>query len=69
VRQVLLSEQAKARKVFSPAHVERVIEEYESGKRSRAYTIFMMLCVELWFKTFIDQRRQETIQPALTKLA
>jgi asparagine synthase (glutamine-hydrolysing) len=69
VRRILLSEQAKARKVFDPAHVEMVIEEYESGKRSRAYTIFMMLCVELWFKAFIDQRRQERVQPALTKLA
>jgi asparagine synthase (glutamine-hydrolysing) len=59
VRSILLSKEAEARRVFNREYVEKVIKEYESGNNSRLWTIFPMLCVELWFRNFIDKKGQE----------
>jgi asparagine synthase (glutamine-hydrolysing) len=59
VRSILLSKEAESRRVFDRAYVEKTIKEYESGNKSRLWTIFPMLCVELWFRNFIDKKGQE----------
>jgi asparagine synthase (glutamine-hydrolysing) len=65
VKNILLSERAKSRGIFDPAVVDRIIMEFEDRKRSRAFTIFMMLCVEFWFRQFID--KQERLSVVLTQ--
>lgn len=59
IREILLSAEAKARGVFKPEYVEKVIREEETGARSRGFTIFMMLCVEFWFRNFVDKARRQ----------
>jgi len=68
VRNILLSEAATRRSVFDHAFVEEAVRDFEAGRGSRAYTIYMMLCVELWFRIFIDERRQEALQTPLASL-
>ena len=65
VRSILLSKEAKARGVFDSGYVEKLIKEHESSALKRtshraSSTIFSMLCVELWFRNFIDKKGQET---------
>jgi asparagine synthase (glutamine-hydrolysing) len=59
VRSILLSKEAEARRVFNRQYVERVLKEYESGNNRRFWAIFPMLCVELWFRNFIDKKGQQ----------
>ncbi len=59
VRETLLSERAKNRGVFDQESVAEIIEKFEGGSRRQAYTILMMLCVEYWFRQFIDRENVE----------
>ena len=68
VRNILLSESAIKRNVFNQSYVEKVIKDFEERTGSRAYTVFMMLCVELWFRMFVDGQKQEAFQTPLTNL-
>ncbi|MBI3560676.1 MAG: asparagine synthase (glutamine-hydrolyzing) [Gammaproteobacteria bacterium] len=44
------------RGIFNAAAVRRLIEENANGKIDAAYSIFAMLCIELWCRRFIDAR-------------
>jgi asparagine synthase (glutamine-hydrolysing) len=49
----LLSENSvKARGIFNPREVMRVIRENQSGKRDHSQLIFRMIVTELWFRGF-----------------
>lgn len=55
----LLSEQSVRRRgLFEPAAVQQVISDNDSGRRDAAYTLFSMLCIEIWCRRFIDQAPQ-----------
>jgi asparagine synthase (glutamine-hydrolysing) len=49
----LLSENSvKARGIFNPGEVTRIIRENQSGKRDHSQLIFRMIVTELWFRGF-----------------
>jgi asparagine synthase (glutamine-hydrolysing) len=51
----VLSPQAiGSRGLFDPANVRALIEANRAGRVDAAYTIFAMLSIELWCRTFID---------------
>jgi len=52
----LLSESSlRNRGLFNPVAVHRLIAANDSGKLDASYTLFSLLCVELWCRRFIDQ--------------
>ena len=58
VRQILLSDRSLSHGVFNPEYVERILNEFETVSK-KWFTLFMMLCVEFWFRRFIDVNKQE----------
>ena len=51
----LLSEKAlKRRGLFDPKAVHRMISDNLSGRIDASYTLFSLLCIELWCRRFID---------------
>lgn len=52
----LLSEPSlRARGIFDPAATHRLFRELDTGTRDAAYTLFSMLCIELWCRRFVDR--------------
>ena len=52
----VLSESAlQARGVFAPGAVRRLIEDDRSGQEDAAYTVYAILCFELWARIFLDR--------------
>jgi asparagine synthase (glutamine-hydrolysing) len=52
-----LSESAlKARGMFSPEKVRKLIDDDRSGRVDASYTIFSLICVEMWSRLFIDRK-------------
>jgi len=43
------------RGIFNPAFVQQLIRENNSGGRDAAFTLFSLLCVEIWCQKFLDQ--------------
>jgi len=50
----LLSAQARARGLFRPDAVERLLDEHVSGRRLHHDRIWALLMLELWFDMWID---------------
>lgn len=51
----ILSESAiKKRNIFDPKAVSRLIKLDKEGRIDGAYTIFSVLCIELWSRAFVD---------------
>jgi asparagine synthase (glutamine-hydrolysing) len=51
----LLSQQELSRRgVFHAANARRLIEWDRAGRVDASYTVYAMLCMELWFRTFLD---------------
>jgi asparagine synthase (glutamine-hydrolysing) len=55
VEELLSNASVSARGLFRPAAVRGLIEADRHGKIDAAYTIFAILCIELWCRTFIDR--------------
>lgn len=52
----LLSEESLQRRgLFSPLAVQRLIADNDSGRRDAAYTLFSLLCMEIWCRRFLDR--------------
>ncbi len=56
-REVLLDETAVARGIFRPDGVRELIDDHVAGRADNANRIWALLQLELWFRTFIDNRR------------
>ncbi|MBW7676617.1 asparagine synthase (glutamine-hydrolyzing) [Chryseobacterium chendengshani] len=54
LKSILLSEKSKARNIFNSTELEYFINN-RMDKNSGERVIFRAVCVELWFKTFIDK--------------
>jgi len=53
----LLSENnIKKRGIFEPSAVSKLIEANDSGKLDASYTLFSILCIEIWCSTFLDKQ-------------
>lgn len=55
VEEVLSDRSLKSRGLFSALEVRRLVAEDRRGRVDAAYTIFAVLCIELWCRMFIDR--------------
>ena len=53
-REVLLDRRTRERGILLPAGVERLLTEHRSGRRQAGDTLWALLNLELWHRTFID---------------
>ena len=62
----LLSEEAvKARGLYNPAAVRRLIELDRTGREDNAHVIWTLLTNEVWFRAFFgSEAREEILRPA-----
>jgi asparagine synthase (glutamine-hydrolysing) len=51
---VLTESALQRRGMFSPASVRQLIEDDRSGRVDAAYTVYAILCLELWARVFLD---------------
>lgn len=56
VGDILSASSLRARGLFDPAAVAQLIEDDAAGRRDAAYTIFSLLCIEIWCRQFVDTR-------------
>jgi asparagine synthase (glutamine-hydrolysing) len=54
VENVLLSETAVKRNLFSAVHIKNLIEEHKADKQDNSWKLWALLMLELWFQRFID---------------
>ncbi|CAN5859905.1 asparagine synthase (glutamine-hydrolyzing) [soil metagenome] len=54
LREILLSEKAFNRGLFSPSEVRRLVERHTRSERDYAHQLWTLLMLELWFQRFID---------------
>ena len=46
-------ESLKNRGLFNPVAVRKLIEDNDKGKIDASYTLFSLLCIEIWCKNYI----------------
>ena len=63
VRELLLSDTARARGIFNEAYVNRLIARQEQGRPLDLH-IWTLLSLELWCRTFLDQRSSPPVRQA-----
>jgi asparagine synthase (glutamine-hydrolysing) len=61
VREVLAPSNVRARGLFEPASVERILQENRADKADHAYLIYSLLVLELWLRTFLDRPGEEIV--------
>jgi len=54
-REVLLDAKAAERGLFRPDRINTLIDEHVEGRRDHADTLWALLQLELWFRTFVDR--------------
>jgi asparagine synthase (glutamine-hydrolysing) len=54
VRDALLGPRARARGLFAPPEVERLVGEHEAGAANHADRLWLLLNLELWQRIFLD---------------
>jgi len=55
-RDILLSEKAQGRDYLNMKYVEKILKDHQQGRQNHHHRIWTLLCLELWFMTFIDRR-------------
>jgi len=55
VDDTLSQESLRARGLFDPAAVQRLVSLDRAGRVDGGYTIFALMCVELWCRQFVDR--------------
>jgi len=55
VRDILSESSINKRKWFDAKAVTRLLNEDETGKIDASYSIFALLCIELWARIFLDE--------------
>ena len=55
VEDALSERSVRERGLFDPAAVRRLINLDRSGRVDGSYTIFSLMCIELWCRIFVDQ--------------
>lgn len=56
LKDALSKDSIRRRGLFDAAGTERLVEANLRGRLDAAYTIFAMACVEIWIRTFVDQK-------------
>lgn len=55
---LLSSDSLKRRGLFDVSAVQRLISKNDTGQVDASYTLFSLLCIELWCRHFLDRVRQ-----------
>ena len=55
LRSMLSTENLQRRGLFDPQATQSLIDRNEKGQVDASYTLFSMMCIELWCRHFIDQ--------------
>jgi asparagine synthase (glutamine-hydrolysing) len=55
IETLLSTRSLEERGLFQPAAVRKLIADDRRGRIDGAYTIFALICIELWCRLFIDQ--------------
>lgn len=55
VREILLSQKAKARPYFKPEITQKILEDQFSGRKENWGLITRLITIELWHRTFLDE--------------
>ena len=53
----VLSDRFTARGLFRPAEVRRLFDDHQRGAHDYAHHLWVLLMLELWFRSFIDRER------------
>ena len=56
ISDVLSVKSIQNRGIFDALSVHKLISDNDSGRRDASYTIFSLLCIEIWCRKFIDSR-------------
>ncbi|MBN2562301.1 MAG: asparagine synthase (glutamine-hydrolyzing) [Phycisphaerae bacterium] len=59
IRELLSPEHTKARGLFKPEAIQRILRENHENKADHAYLIYALLVLELWLQTFVDRAGEE----------
>ena len=54
VGRTLSIQSLKRRGLFEPAAVQKLIAANDAGKVDAAYTLFSLMCIEIWCVRFVD---------------
>jgi len=54
-RDILLSEKAAKRDIFDMKYIGKILEDHKQGRQNHHHRLWALLCLELWFMTFIDR--------------
>jgi asparagine synthase (glutamine-hydrolysing) len=55
-RQILLDPATVNRKLFRREGLERLLNDHQSGRMNHGIRIWALITLEMWFRTFVDQR-------------
>lgn len=58
---VLSEKSLTQRGIFDPVAVRRLIEANDAGRADASFTLFSLMCMELWFRRFIDLGEQRSL--------
>ena len=58
ISDILSPQSIQSRGLFDAKMVNQLITDNDSGKRDAAYTIFSLLCIEIWCQKFLDNNWQ-----------
>lgn len=56
VEQTLSADRLRARGLFDPAAVRSLVDDLFTNQVDAAYTVFALMCIELWCEQFVDGR-------------
>ena len=56
INEFLSEERVKARGIFDPQAIKNLIKTNTLGREDYSYLIFALLCVEIWFQIFVDEK-------------
>ena len=56
LQDVLSEDNIKKRGIFKPEAVRRLFEANNTGKLDASYTLFSLLCIEIWCSRFLDKQ-------------
>lgn len=59
VADLLGAQSLRQRGLFDPAAVQRLIQANDQGKIDASYTLFSLMCIELWCRRFVDHPIQK----------
>ena len=56
LRAMLSTENLQKRGLFDPQATQSLIDKNEKGQVDASYTLFSMMCIEIWCRHFLDYK-------------